>query len=259
MVYGHRHQRLEETQHGGVRQVLREQFMEKTAEYYRRQSDNFLAHHSVVDYMVRCESRLAEEILRSSNYLEERSRRHLLDTLHNVLIRDHAQGHVRPVLALVGAEGDPSILRMYKLLSKVPSTLQALADNGRPTSKQKPKALEELKASAEASEPTTNPRRGQRCHNPKAYMHALILLHSKFNDVVCGAFKKDPLFIKALDAAMPLSCQRQRHCHSYTSRFQQDPGAFGSVRRRILKATSKEETDVANMTADNLVLVLEVR
>ncbi|EEQ37876.1 hypothetical protein CLUG_01999 [Clavispora lusitaniae ATCC 42720] len=233
------------------------EFMEKTAEYYRRESDNFLALHSVVDYMVRCESRLAEEISRSSNYLEERSRRHLLDTLHNVLIRDHAQDMYDQFLRLLEQKEIESISRMYKLLSKVPSTLQALADSLEAHIKSEAaKALEELKASAEASEPDDKPRRGQGAITPKAYVHALISLHSKFNDVVCGAFKKDPLFIKALDAACRYFVNVNVIATPTPRASSKTPELLARYADGFLKATSKE-TDVANMTADNLVLVLK--
>lgn len=237
-------------------------FIEKTAEYYRNESESFLSQNSVVDYMVKCESRLAEEISRSSNYLEERSKRYLLDTLHNVLIKDHAQEMYDQFLRLLDQKEIENILRMYKLLSKVPSTLQALADSLEFHIKSEAaKAIEELKTSTEAletqnTEEKTSRRAGHGAITPKAYIHTLISIYHKCNDVVFNAFKKDPLFIKALDSA----CRYFVNVNVIATPTPKSPSKTPELLARyadgFLKATSKE-ADIVNMTADNLILVLK--
>lgn len=238
------------------------EFMEKTAEYYRKESKNFLSQHNVVDYMIKCENRLAEEISRSNNYLEERSKRPLLDTLHTVLIKDHAQEMYDQFLKLLEQNEIEHILRMFKLLSKVPSTLQPLADSlGSHIKIEAAKAIEELKTSSETLEaqnaddrPTK--RSAQGPINPKAYIHTLILVYMKFKDVVFTAFKKDPLFIMALDAACRHFVNVNVIATPTPKVASKTPELLARYADSFLKATSKE-ADIASMTADNLILILK--
>lgn len=237
-------------------------FIEKTAEYYEKESDTFLAQHSVVDYMIKCENRLAEEISRSNNYLEERSKRYLLDTLHNVLIKEHAQEMYDKFLKLLEQNETEHILRMYKLLLKVPSTLQALADSLEGHIKvEAAKAIEELKATSESLEargaddkPTRRSAHG--AVSPKAYVHMLIQIHNKFNEVVFSAFKKDPLFIKALDTACRNFVNVNVIATPTAKSASKTPELLARYADGFLKATSKE-ADIESMTTDNLILVLK--
>lgn len=238
------------------------EFIEKTAEYYRRESEAFLSQHSVVDYMIKCENRLAEEISRSNNYLEERSKKHLLDTLRNVLIKDHAHEMYDKFLKLLEQNETEHILRMYKLLSKVPSTLQPLADSLENYIKlEAAKAIEELKTSSDSleaqnAEEKTSRRAAQGAINPKAYVHTLILIYSKFNEVVFNAFKKDPIFIKALDNACRNFVNVNVIATPNPKLASKTPELLARYADGFLKATSKE-ADVASMTTDNLILVLK--
>lgn len=238
------------------------EYIERTAEYYRKESDLFLSQHSVVDYMIKCENRLAEEISRSNNYLEERSKRYLLDTLHNVLIKDHAQEMYDRFLKLLEQNQTEHILRMYKLLSKVPSTLQSLADSLESYIKvEAAKAIEELKATSESLEARGTDekparRSAQGAVTPKAYVHTLILIYTKFNEVVFNAFKKDPLFIKALDTACRNFVNVNVIATPTAKSSSKTPELLARYADGFLKATSKE-ADITNMTTDNLILVLK--
>ena len=59
-------------------------------EYYAKESAAFLASHNVIDYMKKCETRIGEEVSRSNNYLEERTKKPLLEVLNAALIEKHA-------------------------------------------------------------------------------------------------------------------------------------------------------------------------
>lgn len=236
-------------------------FIEKTTEYYRKESQQFLAQHSVVDYMIKCEIRLAEEISRSNNYLEERSRRSLLETMHVVLIKDHATEMYDQFLKLLELNEIENILRMYKLLAKVPSTLQALADSLEGFIKaEAAHAIEELKLTTEAMEASgatkMTKKSAQLAINPKNYVHTLIAIYQKFNDVVYTSFKKDPLFIKSLDSA----CRHFVNINVIATPLPKSPSRSPELLARcadsFLKATTKD-ADVQNMLVDDLVLILK--
>ncbi|KAM9894108.1 hypothetical protein OXX79_008925 [Metschnikowia pulcherrima] len=234
-------------------------FLEKTIEYYRSESAQFLSHNSVVDYMVKCESRLAEEISRSNNYLEDRSKRALLETLHTVLIKDHAQEMYEQFVKLLERNETVHISRMYTLLAKVPSTLQALANELESFIRaEAAQAIQDLKTASEAQEAQTEKpgRRPQSAVSPKAYIHTLVRVYEKFNDVVFNSFKKDPLFIKSLDSACRHFVNVNVIATPTPKAGSKSPELLAKYADAFLKATGKE-ADIENMTADNLVLILK--
>ena len=47
-----------------------------------------MASHNVIDYMKKCETRIGEEVSRSNNYLEERTKKPLLEVLNAALIEN---------------------------------------------------------------------------------------------------------------------------------------------------------------------------
>src|ERR1700694_2009594 len=57
---------------------FQEPFINATAAYYQHESTNFLATQSVVDYMIRAESRLAEESTRVDLFLHNSTKKPLL-------------------------------------------------------------------------------------------------------------------------------------------------------------------------------------
>ncbi|KAM9928933.1 hypothetical protein OXX80_009849 [Metschnikowia pulcherrima] len=234
-------------------------FLEKTIEYYRSESAQFLSHNSVVDYMVKCESRLAEEISRSNNYLEDRSKRALLETLHTVLIKDHANEMYEQFVKLLERNETVHISRMYTLLAKVPSTLQALANELESFIRaEAAQAIQDLKTASEAQEAQTEKpgRRPQSAVSPKAYIHTLVRVYEKFNDVVYNSFKKDPLFIKSLDSACRHFVNVNVIATPTPKAGSKSPELLAKYADAFLKATGKE-ADIENMTADNLVLILK--
>lgn len=238
-------------------------FIEKTVDYYRKESETFLSQNSVVDYMIKCENRLAEEISRSNNYLEDRSKRSLLETMHMVLIKNHAQEMYDQFIKLLERNEIEHILRMYKLLAKVPSTLQALADELESfIETEAAQAIKDLKTSAEAQEAhaaTDKPVRrpaAQSPVSPKAYIHTLIRIHEKFNEVVFNSFKKDPLFIKSLDSACRHFVNVNVIATPNPKASSKSPELLARYADGFLKATGKE-VEIENMTADNLVLILK--
>ncbi|GEQ72304.1 hypothetical protein JCM33374_g5991 [Metschnikowia sp. JCM 33374] len=237
-------------------------FIEKTIEYYRKESENFLSQNSVVDYMIKCENRLAEEISRSNNYLEERSKRVLLETMHSVLIKNHAQEMYDQFIKLLERNEIEHISRMYKLLAKVPSTLQALADELESFIKtEAAQAIKDLKTSSEAQEAQAHLDKPLKkpppsAVNPKVYVHTLIRIYEKFNDVVFTSFKKDPLFIKSLDSACRHFVNVNVIATPHPKASSKSPELLARYADGFLKATGKE-ADIEDMTADNLVLVLK--
>lgn len=236
-------------------------FLASTASYYTKESVNFLSQHNVVDYMKKCEMRLAEEISRSNNYLEDHTKKLLLDTLNTALIKDHAQEMYNQFLHLLEQNEIDHIQRMYKLLSRVPSTLEPLAATFEKYIKDEAgKAIEEIKKGFESSSDKpdgSRPRRaGPGAINPKVYVHTLVNIYYKFREIILSAFDKDPIFIKSLDNA----CTHFVNINSIATPTPKSacktPDLLAKYADGFLKGTSKEQ-DTADMNADHLMVVLK--
>lgn len=235
-------------------------FIEKTAEYYRKESQHFLSQHGVKDYMIKCQVRLPEEINRSNNYLEDRSRKLLRNTLRKVLIEDHAQEMYDQFLKLLAENEIDHILRMYRLFSELHESLEIMAERLEAYIKvEAAKELEMLKASAEALEAPaddkTARRKPQTTVSPKSYIHALILIHEKFNGVVINCFKQDSRFIKALDAACRHFVNVNAIANPTPKSSSKTPELLARYADAFLKATTKE-AEAENETSENLKLIL---
>jgi cullin 1 len=236
-------------------------FLESTKNYYCHESQKFLQEHSVVDYMKKCETRLNEEISRCNNYLEDHSKKALVETLNKALIEDHAQEMYDQFLTLLEQNEIENIHRMYKLLSRVPSTLLPLADSfGAYIKDQASKALLALKTTAEENAkqttPTTSSRRPAGAVDPKTYINKLISIYHEYNSVVSEAFDRDTLFIKALDIACRNFFNKNPIATPSPKVNCKTPELLAKYADGFLRGTSKE-ADTADMNPDNLMIIFK--
>ncbi|GMM35618.1 cullin [Saccharomycopsis crataegensis] len=182
------------------------QYLINTIEFYNTESNEYLKTHNLIDYMKRAEHRIADETSFATNFLDERSRRPLLETVCKSLIENHAPVMYEEFERLLQQDQFSDINRMYLLMQKVQSSLDPLArkfegyikseglmkidnmdindDNkgDRPVRKAPPKVL------------ATDQQK-------KLYIKTLIAVYTKFVSIVEKAFNNDLLFVKALDNA----------------------------------------------------------
>lgn len=137
---------------------------------------------------------------------------------------------------------------MYKLLARVPKTLDPLAKTLEEYIKsQAAAALEDIQKQAENSEDK------KKTVEPKTYIHTLISIYNQFNDIVIRAFNKDTKFIKSLDNACryfvnknPIALPKPRSpCRT--------PELLARYADGFLKSNSKDN----DMNADNLMIVFK--
>lgn len=235
-------------------------FLQATADYYKKESLKFLMQHNVVDYMKKCESRLNEEVSRSTNYLEDHSKKALIDTLNKSLIEDHAQEMYNQFLTLLEQNEIDHIHRMYKLLSRIPKTLQPLADNFEAyINDQASKSLLDLKTTADELAKQSSPAPSKKSNgsvDPKLYINALISIYQQFNKVVAEAFNKDPIFIKSLDNACRFFFNKNQIATPTPKSTCRTPELLAKYADGFLRGSSKE-TDTVDMNPDNLMIVFK--
>lgn len=237
-------------------------YLEETAGYYKAESVAYLKDHSVVDYMYKCESRLTEEVSRSNNYLDDHTKRFLLDTLNRVLVEDHAQEMYDQFLLLLEQEQLDDIQRMYKLLFRVAKTIDPLALTFEGYIKGEAfKVLQELAESKEPADKSAVPEKGSRASaragvDPKLYVNALISIYLKFNSIVDTAFNKDTRFIKALDNACRHFVNKNPIATPTPKSACKTPELLAKYSDLFLKSNAKE-ADVLDMNVDDMMIVFK--
>lgn len=100
-------------------------FLTETFNFYTEESGKYIQEHGVVNYLVKAQQRIDEELKRLEE-LNDHTRRPLNDVLNQVLITNHA-AEIRAELTPLLDEGRyDDIRKMYHLLRRVPMTVGPL-------------------------------------------------------------------------------------------------------------------------------------
>jgi cullin 1 len=168
-------------------------FIAATDQYYKKESEAFLAQNSVSDYLKKAEERLREEEDRVERYLNTKTRKELISKCEHVLIREHAERMWDSFQTLLDFDQDEDLQRMYALLSRIPEGLEPLRKRFEGHVKQAgltaiSKLIGEGGANVDALD-------------PKAYVDALLEVHRKNSETVTRSFKGEAGFAASLDKA----------------------------------------------------------
>ncbi|KAF9534666.1 ubiquitin-protein ligase [Crepidotus variabilis] len=177
--------------------VYREQFetpfIQATEQYYKKESETFLAENSVPDYLKKAEERLREEENRVERYLHTKTRKELISKCENVLIREHGELMWESFQNLLDFDQDEDLQRMYALLARIPEGLEPLRKRFEAHVKNAGLAA----ISKLVGEGGTN----VDSLDPKAYVDALLEVHQKNSEIVNRSFKGEAGFAASLDKA----------------------------------------------------------
>lgn len=168
-------------------------FLDATEQYYKKESESFLAENSISDYLKKAEDRLKEEEDRVERYLHTKTRKELISRCEDVLIRQHAELMWESFQALLDFDQDEDLQRMYALLSRIPEGLEPLRKKFEGHVKQA--GLSAIsKLAGEGSGGTDG-------LDPKAYVDALLEVHRRNSETVTRSFKGEAGFAASLDKA----------------------------------------------------------
>ena len=168
-------------------------FILATEQYYKKESETFLAENSVPDYLKKAEERLREEENRVERYLHTKTRKELISKCENVLIREHGELLWESFQNLLDFDQDEDLQRMYSLLSRIPDGLDPLRKKFESHVKQAGStAISKLVGEGGATVDTLE---------PKAYVDALLDVHQKNSEIVNRSFKSEAGFAASLDKA----------------------------------------------------------
>ncbi|KAI9463803.1 Cullin-domain-containing protein [Russula earlei] len=168
-------------------------FLQATEAYYKHESESFVAENSVSDYLKKAEERLKEEEDRVERYLHMTTRKLLITKCEHVLVRAHAELMWENFQSLLDYDKDEDLQRMYSLLSRIQEGLEPL----------RRKFEEHVKRTGLAAVSKlvgTDPAAIETLE-PKAYVDALLEVHTKSSETVNRSFKGEAGFVASLDRA----------------------------------------------------------
>ena len=168
-------------------------FIHATEQYYKQESETFLAENSVPDYLKKAEERIREEENRVERYLHTKTRKDLISNCENVLIRDHGDLMWDSFQTLLDYDKDEDLQRMYALLSRIPEGLEPL--------RKRFEAHVKNAGLAAISKLVGNAGANTESLDPKAYVDALLEVHNKNSEIVNRSFKGEAGFAASLDKA----------------------------------------------------------
>ncbi|KAE9970893.1 hypothetical protein EG328_005992 [Venturia inaequalis] len=217
-------------------------YLEATDAYYSRESKQFLADNSVVEYMKKAEARLNEEVERVELYLLGEIKNPLMRTCEKALITDHIPILREEFQTLLDNDREDDLGRMYNLLSRIPEGLEPLRQRFEThVRKCGHAAVERIANDTEKLE-------------PKIYVEALLEVHTKYAALVTKAFAGESEFVRSLDNACKEFVNRNKICKAGSSR---SPELLGKYADNLLKksnAKMSEEDDMEKCQAEIMVV-----
>ncbi|KAL7417955.1 Cullin-domain-containing protein [Mrakia frigida] len=193
-------------------------FIESTRSYYKAESEAFVAANSVSDYLKKAQERLKEEETRVDRYLHGDTRKLLISTCEDVLIRSHSELLWEEFQNLLDYDKSEDLARMYTLLARIPEGLEPLRKKFEEHVKRAGMAAIEKLASGKGSVAAPAPAAGAAADAeagddeeeasssrstiaPKDYVEALLAVHKKNLEVVNESFRGEAGFVASLDKA----------------------------------------------------------
>ncbi|KAI9896977.1 hypothetical protein N3K66_007999 [Trichothecium roseum] len=182
-------------------------FLTATKEFYQDESKQFVAENSVVEYMKKAETRLAEEEERVTMYLHQDIAIPLKKACNQVLIADHSTLLREEFQVLLDNDREEDMARMYDLLSRIPDGLEPL----------RTKFESHVRKAGLASVQKIQATEGDKLE-PKVYVDALLEIHTQYSGLVKRAFNEEPEFTRSLDNACREFVNRNEVCKQGSSK-----------------------------------------
>ena len=206
-------------------------YLEATTKYYEAESQRFLAENPVVDYMKKAERRLDEEKERVPLFLLNEIMTPLMKCCETALIAAHASTLRDEFQILLDNDREDDMARMYKLLARIPEGLDPLRTRFELHVRQAGLlAVEKVAGQGEALD-------------PKAYVDALLEVHTQYSALVQKAFTGESEFVRSLDNACREYVNRNKVCEKNSSK---SPELLAKHSDNVLKKSTKA-TEEDNM------------
>ncbi|XP_045101762.1 cullin-3-like [Portunus trituberculatus] len=186
-------------------------FLAQSAEFYRMESQKFLAENSASVYIKRVEARISEEAERAKHYLDESTERRIVEVVEEELIKKHMKTIVEMensgVVHMLKNNKTEDLACMYKLMSRVLDGLKAVAECVSQHLREQGKALV---AEEEGGK------------NAITFVQNLLDLKDRFDHFLHNSFNNDKIFKQMIAADFEYFLNLNNKSPEYLSLFIDD-------------------------------------
>jgi cullin 1 len=225
--------------------VYREKFevpyLLATKQYYARESKQFIAENSIVEYMKKAETRLQEEKERVDLFLLSDILQPLMKTCDESMIKDHSNDLRDEFQVLLDNDRQEDLGRMYRLLSRISDGLDPLRTRFEAHVK---------KCGLAAVEKIVI---GSETIDPKIYVETLLEVHIQYKDLVNRAFDGESEFVRSLDNACREFVNRNKLCKANSTR---SPELLAKFTDNLLKTNTKVSEDNDMEKSQNNIMTI---
>ncbi|CAB3386853.1 Hypothetical predicted protein [Cloeon dipterum] len=180
-------------------------FLQQSAEFYRLESQKFLAENSASVYIKKVEARIQEEVDRAQHYLDQSTEPRIVDVVETELIKKHMKTIVEMensgvVHMLINQKTD-DLACMYKLFSRLRDGLKTISECVSKYLREQGKGLvqeEEDSKQNEAAAATGLPCSGGT--NAISFVQKLLDLKDRFDHFLKNSFGNDRIFKQVIAA-----------------------------------------------------------
>jgi cullin 1 len=225
------------------RSAFENNFFTATSQFYKAESEKFLAENSISEYMKKAELRLEEEVQRVDRYLNPSTLPSLNTLCEARLVEDHNELFKDEFQNLLNLDKVEDMQRMYKLLCRRPSFLDPLRTK---------LELHVKKVGLSAVEKVI-PDSDETQLDAKVYVDAILDVHKKFADLAQIAFNNDPGFVASLDKACREYVNRNAVCKASTSK---SPELLARYCDSLLKKSAKNPEEAELEEVLNSIMIV---
>ncbi|KAI9299021.1 Cullin family protein [Neoconidiobolus thromboides FSU 785] len=176
-------------------------YCEVIGSYYAKECEDFLATHSIVEYMQKAETRLKEEEDRVQLCLHPSSLAQVKKVCEDTLIAKYSVQFTEEFQALLDNDRVDDMSRMVTLLGRVPNGLDPLRSKFE--NHVKKLGFDSVNSVTENTEEALS---------PKVYIDSMLRVHEKFAKMVHDGFHNDSGFVASLDKACGEFMNRNQYC-----------------------------------------------
>lgn len=234
---------------------LENPFISSTQEFYKVASDAYISSQSVPEYIVKAARWLDDEDVKVQVYLHPSTASRLVSAVEQALITEHAERIQACFQDLLDRDRVGDLERMFKLLARVPVTLEPLRELFEAhVRKIGIQAIETLvRAQAEQADQTSTPKddepeeeskeqrkKKQATKNeidPRLFTETLLSVYAKYNQLAKDAFGSEPGFVASLDKACREFVNRNQVCVQGSSK---SPELLAKYCDSLLRKSSKQ-------------------
>lgn len=219
-------------------------FLQQSAEFYRRESQNFLAENSASVYIRKVDERIKEESERANHYLDKSTEPRIVSVLEDELISAHMKTIVEMensgVYHMLKHDRHVDLKYMYKLFHRVQLGLMTIADCMSSYLREQGKNLvtiqecEQQTTVVAAIPPVADE---QNAKTPIVFIQSLLDLKERFDHFLKVSFNEDKLFKQRINSDFEYFVNLNPRTPEYLSLFIDDKLKKG------VKGLSEQEID----------------